>query len=332
MPIMDGMEPTTLIRKHERLGTLTRTPIIALTAEAMSVDQEDRDDVQRDENLTKPLSQRQMMQIISKYTSRPSRSSHSGREVRGSANKDLSRFTVSDGHTEGITKAKSRLRPATGNEVFTKIAPVVNYGHTIRSGLFIAGMEENEAMTSMDMDRELLTYSKHVDVIPKKEIVSDVSIGSSTSGTEIGLDSKITTVRKPLFAILANSLGSFAQNSQPSTIALNEIPADDTQPKLRKGATIEESDHGKVKEPASSEVPELASNNLTQWHQSIGDGTKALPSNLQIMPDTTTGTLDRIKGFIEESTQESWDWWPLRPLQPVIQLGFVRVQWHCVST
>ncbi|KAH8424143.1 histidine kinase osmosensor [Aspergillus melleus] len=68
MPVMGGFESTTLIRQHEILHGLSRTPIIALTAHAMFGDREKCLAAGMDDYLSKPLNQNQMMQMIVKYS------------------------------------------------------------------------------------------------------------------------------------------------------------------------------------------------------------------------------------------------------------------------
>ncbi|KAH8431686.1 response regulator, partial [Aspergillus melleus] len=67
-PVMGGFESTTLIRQHEILHGLSRTPIIALTAHAMFGDREKCLAAGMDDYLSKPLNQNQMMQMIVKYS------------------------------------------------------------------------------------------------------------------------------------------------------------------------------------------------------------------------------------------------------------------------
>lgn len=66
MPIMGGFEATAKIREYERENSLSRTPIIALTAHAMLGDREKCIQAQMDEYLSKPLKQNQMIQTILK--------------------------------------------------------------------------------------------------------------------------------------------------------------------------------------------------------------------------------------------------------------------------
>ena len=40
---------------------------------------------------------------------------------------------------------------------------------------------------------------------------------------------------------------------------------------------------------------------------------------------------DRIKGYVENFTRSSWDWWPLKPRMGHIPAGYARIRWYCVS-
>lgn len=66
MPIMGGFEATGKIREYERGMGAHRTPIIALTAHAMTGDREKCIQAQMDEYLSKPLQQNHLIQTILK--------------------------------------------------------------------------------------------------------------------------------------------------------------------------------------------------------------------------------------------------------------------------
>lgn len=41
--------------------------------------------------------------------------------------------------------------------------------------------------------------------------------------------------------------------------------------------------------------------------------------------------LNRLKTFIEEHTEEDWNWWPLQPRMRVLKSNQIRLHWRCVS-
>ncbi len=67
MPQMDGIETTKLIRDQEKNGK--RTPIVALTAHALSGEKEHLLQSGMDDYLTKPVDEQQLLKTISKWTS-----------------------------------------------------------------------------------------------------------------------------------------------------------------------------------------------------------------------------------------------------------------------
>lgn len=66
MPIMDGFQATGKIRQYEKVNSLPRTPIVALTAHAMLGDRDKCIQAGMDDYLSKPLNSKMMMQTILK--------------------------------------------------------------------------------------------------------------------------------------------------------------------------------------------------------------------------------------------------------------------------
>jgi CheY-like chemotaxis protein len=67
MPVMDGFAATRVIREYEALSQLPRTPIIALTANALSGDREYCLQQGMDDYLSKPIELRQLSLLIAKW-------------------------------------------------------------------------------------------------------------------------------------------------------------------------------------------------------------------------------------------------------------------------
>lgn len=67
MPVMNGLEATRRIRQHEQEGRLTRTPIIAMTANAMSADREECLESGMDDFIAKPFRMDEMLSTIKRY-------------------------------------------------------------------------------------------------------------------------------------------------------------------------------------------------------------------------------------------------------------------------
>ena len=64
MPVMDGLEATLHIRRHEQHASLPRTPIIALTANAMHSDREKCLAVGMDDFISKPFNVQELLQVL----------------------------------------------------------------------------------------------------------------------------------------------------------------------------------------------------------------------------------------------------------------------------
>jgi CheY-like chemotaxis protein len=68
MPEMDGYTATRYIRKWEREGILKkRTPVIAMTANALKGDREKSLSVGMDDYLAKPVKQEELLTLVSKW-------------------------------------------------------------------------------------------------------------------------------------------------------------------------------------------------------------------------------------------------------------------------
>ncbi len=71
MPELDGWEATRQIRASEAAASLARTPIIALTANALASDRQRCLDAGMDDHLAKPLRGRELIQLLERWAPRP---------------------------------------------------------------------------------------------------------------------------------------------------------------------------------------------------------------------------------------------------------------------
>ena len=66
MPIMDGLEATRRIRDLERADAM-QVPILAMTANAFSIDRERTRAAGMNDHLVKPLSMEQLLEALGRY-------------------------------------------------------------------------------------------------------------------------------------------------------------------------------------------------------------------------------------------------------------------------
>jgi hypothetical protein len=57
----------------------------------------------------------------------------------------------------------------------------------------------------------------------------------------------------------------------------------------------------------------------------------ARPTAIRIAHGQSRSFLNSIKGWVESSWGEPWDWWPLQPYARELHIGEVRIRWTCVS-
>ncbi len=68
MPFTDGYQATTSIRQYEKDNGLEKTPIIAVTAHALSENRDKAYDVGCDHFMTKPVRKADLISAVQKYT------------------------------------------------------------------------------------------------------------------------------------------------------------------------------------------------------------------------------------------------------------------------
>jgi CheY-like chemotaxis protein len=95
MPVMDGYEATRAIRKIEVARALERTPIVALTANAVTGDKEKVLEVGMDGYLSKPYQYEQLQKVIDTYVNPTSLQNVSGKNCKVSAQVEK-RWTTPD--------------------------------------------------------------------------------------------------------------------------------------------------------------------------------------------------------------------------------------------
>ena len=111
MPVMDGFEATAKIREYEREEGLVRSPIIALSAHALSGDREKCIQAEMDEYLTKPLRQNHLMLTILKCATLGGKLLERGKETRLSAKDDIVDPLVGAALAASLSTAKAVSKP-----------------------------------------------------------------------------------------------------------------------------------------------------------------------------------------------------------------------------
>ena len=155
MPVMDGYEATAIIRQKEAIrphgGTASlRTPIIAMTANALAGDREECLDAGADDYLSKPLKKNKLMLMIDKWIDRPDLSpavstilTDSNPSQPGTAPMDYVRaleefdndeaflLDVMSGFIDNVNSQIDRMRRAAADG---KADVVINESHAIKGG------------------------------------------------------------------------------------------------------------------------------------------------------------------------------------------------------
>src|SRR4029077_7994989 len=92
MPVMDGFTATRIIREFEAQSGQARTPIIALTANALTGDREHCLKQGMDDYLSKPIEQRQLSALVARWLGGESGSSDAVDEFSGGMEAPARRF------------------------------------------------------------------------------------------------------------------------------------------------------------------------------------------------------------------------------------------------
>ena len=80
---------------------------------------------------------------------------------------------------------------------------------------------------------------------------------------------------------------------------------------------------------SQDKIPHEIATSQIEGKQSQGN---IIPSGLARSSVPKPSIINRIKAYVEDLTQETWDWWPLKPCHRELDSGHVQIKWHCVST
>ena len=148
-------------------------------------------------------------------------------------------------------------------------------------------------------------------------------------GNQDGLSETIEDTReisknqKPLTTLTAESSVTSTtceDRGKPKT----NIP----QARILKGSDDDLSNsHGKGNE--QSEEP--CSNTFIAVPETNDGRPTTLPASIHVCNDEEYTIVNSLKGYIQDLTTESWNWWPLEPRYRHLEPNEARVQWNCVS-
>ena len=84
-----------------------------------------------------------------------------------------------------------------------------------------------------------------------------------------------------------------------------------------------ENEKSRVQEEKTAKIVDAAAND---WDNRPIEGCY----DVRVMKGEVYGLANRMKLHVENMTQESWDWWPLRPIYRSLKPDETRIQWRCV--
>ncbi|XPV70567.1 MAG: ATP-binding protein [Halarcobacter sp.] len=182
MPILNGIDATTLILEYEKTNNLNHTPIVALTANAIAGDKEKFLEAGMDDYMTKPFEEETLNSILYKYTQKKDAEKKENEEeikseklsysIDDSAKKlgiPVSVFrTILNTFFDSIDDDLSNLKEAIVSKNFTQIKELA---HKIK------GAAANLKMTEIaDISQEIETAAKDeeesIDYEAKYEVLS----------------------------------------------------------------------------------------------------------------------------------------------------------------
>ncbi len=180
MPGLDGLQTTQEIRRQEQLEGQTAMPIIALTAHALANEKRALLQGGMDDYLTKPISERQLVQVIEKWTGKSLHSSHDDAPMRRSSDlpvldeqeglrlaagkADLARDMLSM-LAASLGEARTNIRLALRNKDKEEL---LNQVHRLHGATRYCGVPE--LRTTCQQCETLLKESRLADGLPLPEV------------------------------------------------------------------------------------------------------------------------------------------------------------------
>jgi hypothetical protein len=61
----------------------------------------------------------------------------------------------------------------------------------------------------------------------------------------------------------------------------------------------------------------------------VGELLYSLPVNITLLESNPCSATDSFRHWLQDYTQQEWDWWPLKPMQPKPCSGTARLEWAC---
>ncbi len=184
MPVMDGLEATRQIRAFEKFAQQRRTPIIAMTANAMKSDKEDCFNAGMDDFLTKPIKSQDFLQVLQKYSALIQYRAESKQKTGQQIQQNLPEPQTTQQTTQKISQTTKQNLPQ-GEKIMTQEVdkiPASNFDYAL-SLKNNADMETVEIICELFIEQCPLDLAKIGEALSKEDYKTASIVAHSLKGT-----------------------------------------------------------------------------------------------------------------------------------------------------